>query len=366
MTPECSLSRVKTWYRGDPDQPTPAHIIEAAKRALDAGYTHYTPGLGIPELRHAIAKKLKARNGITADPDTEVLITTGAQEAVYTAMQMLLGAGDEVLMPDPHFTAYDSSILLVGAKIVHVPTYAKDGWAVGVDELRKRITPRTRAIVLVSPNNPPGNVLSRERLQELAALAIERNLIVVSDEVYEHFVYGGKQHVSMASLPGMRERTISIWSFSKSYAMTGWRLGYLVAPADAIASLAELKFDITICAPAVTQMAGVAALEGPQDDTERRRKLYEERAIFLAKGFNEMGLTCPPLEGGICIFPEVKSTGLGSAEFCMRMIERAKLHVLPGVQYGPYGEGYVRVSILADIPVLAEALGRIRAALPAR
>lgn len=359
-----AASNLLSLARGDPDQATPAHVIEAAKRALDGGYTHYTPWLGIPELRRAIAKKLARDNGVAADSETEILITTGAQEAVFCAMQMLLEPGDEVLMPDPHFTAYDSGILLAGAKIVHVPTYAKDGWAVRVEELERLITPRTRAIVLVTPNNPPGNVLSRERLLEIAELAKQRDLTVISDEVYEHFVYGERQHVSMASLPAMRDRTISIWSFSKSYAMTGWRLGYLVAPADAIAAIAELKYDITICAPAVTQMAGLAALEGPQDETAQRRALYERRARHFERGLNDLGLTCPPLEGGICVFPEVKSTGMSSTDFCLHMIREAKLHVLPGVQYGPYGEGYVRMSILADFPVIDDALTRLRAALP--
>lgn len=350
--------------RGDPDQPTPAHVIEAAKRALDAGYTHYTPWLGIPELRRAIAKKLARENGLTADPNTEILITTGAQEAVFCAMQMLLDTGDEVLMPDPHFTAYDSGILLAGAKIVHVPTSAEDGWAVRIEDLEQRITPRTRAIVIVTPNNPPGNVVSRERLLEVADLAKKHDLMVVSDEVYEHFAYGGRKHVSMASLPGMRERTISIWSFSKSYAMTGWRLGYLVAPADAVAVIAELKNDITICAPAVAQMAGLAALEGPQEETAERRALYERRARHFEKGLNELGLECAPLEGGICVFPDVRSTGMSSTEFCLHMIREAKLHLLPGVQYGPHGEGHVRMSILADFPILDDALARLRAALP--
>lgn len=344
---------------------TPEHIVAAAKRALDEGYTHYTPWLGLPALRRAIASKLERENGLVVDPDSEILVTTGAQEAVFVAMQMMLGPGDEVLIPDPHFTSYDAGVTLAGATVVPVPTYEADSWKLRIEELEKGVTPRTRAIVLVDPSTPSGSVLDPGTQQAVARLAIERDLVLVSDEVYEHFVFDGPPHVSSATLPGMRDRTISIWSLSKSYAMTGWRIGYMVAPADALEALADLKMDLTICAPALAQFAAIAALDGPQEQIAERRKEYPERARFLASRLTAMGLPAKAPAAGICLMANVTSTGMGSVEFCRMALDQARVHLLPGVQYGPNGEGYVRVSFLAGMPTLTEAMDRLEAWLKA-
>jgi aminotransferase len=221
------------------------------------------------------------------------------------------------------------------------------------------VTPRSRAIVLVNPNNPSGTVLPRQVVEGVAELARRHDLVVISDEIYEKFIYAGGPHVSVASLPGMRERTITINGLSKTYAMTGWRVGYVVAPADVVERIAELKYVLSICAPAAAQMAGVAALEGPQDHVGHMVSAYAERRRFLMAGLDEMGLTYGNPMGGFTVLANIKATGMSSVEFCLRVLREEQVQIFPGVMYGPHGEGYVRVSMLAPIPVLEEGLSRI-------
>lgn len=277
--------------RGDPDFATPPHIVEAARRALDQGFTHYTHWRGMPELRAAIARKLDRENGLSVDPDTEVVVTSGAQEAVYIAMQLLLDPGDQVLIADPHYSGYDAAIELAGGAVVPVPTYERDNFELRPELLEASISPRARLLLLVTPNNPSGDVVSRERCEAIARIAERHNLVVVADELYENFIYDGSHHISFASLPGMRARTITINGFSKTYAMTGFRLGYVAGPAEFMRLIGELKYAISICAPAAAQMAGLAALEGPQDVVREMSREYDERRRFLLSALDGMGLT---------------------------------------------------------------------------
>lgn len=349
--------------RGDPDFDTPPHIVQAAKQALDEGFTHYTPWSGLPQLRAAIARKLERENGFAADPESEIVVTNGGQEAVFIALQLLLDPGDEVLIPDPHYTAYDGAIGLAGGVIVPVPTYEADDFTVRLEILEQHITPRSKVLVVVNPNNPAGNVLPREVLEGLAELARRHDLVVISDEIYEKFIYDGSPHISVASLPGMRERTITINSVSKSYAMTGWRLGYVVAPADFIAMIAELKYTISICASTVAQAAAIAALDGPQDHLAEMVRTFDERRRFLMSALDDLGFTYGNPQGGFTILANITPSGMNSVDFALHILREAHVQIFPGLLYGPYGEGYARISILAPLPVLEEGLARIRSVL---
>ena len=349
--------------RGDPDFDTPAHIVDAAKRALDEGATHYTPWAGIAELREAISSKLETHNGIDADPSDEILVTAGAQEAVFAATQMLLEPGDEVLVPDPHYTAYDGGIELSGATVVPVPTRPSDGFQVSVDALERHVTARTKLLIIVNPSNPCGSVLSPELAHDIAAFAERHDLLVISDEVYESFVYDGRTHVSLASLPGMRSRTISIFSFSKTYAMTGWRVGYLVAPRDVLFRIAEMHYLIAICAPAVSQVAALAALSGPKEPTQVMVASCDERRRLLLAALQDAGFDCAAPFGGFTVMADIRPSGMDSTEFCREALQKARVQIFPGVLYGPAGEGFVRVSFLAPPETLTEAVKRLGALL---
>lgn len=345
--------------RGDPDIETPGHIVEAAKAALDAGYTHYAPYNGYPALRRAVAEKFDRENAIRFDPDAEILITGGAQEAVFIAMQVAVGPGDEVMIPDPHYSSYDASIRLAGAQVIPVPTHESDDFVVSIAELERHVTPRSRMLVVVNPGNPTGYVLPEATLREIAEFAIRHDLLVISDEIYEKFIYVDTPHVSLATLPGMRERTITVNSLSKTYAMTGWRIGYMGGPRSVIEAAGELKYALSICAPSASQMAGVAALQGPQDHIRPLVEEYGIRRRIVLDALDAIGLTYGIPEGGFTVMANIQPTHLGSVDFCLRVLREAQVQVFPGLMYGPSGEGYVRISFLAEQSVLMEALRRI-------
>jgi aminotransferase len=352
--------------RGDPDFNTPLHVIEAAQRALEEGWTHYTPWSGLPELRREIARKLDRENGLIADPDSEIVVTTGAQASLFVTMQLLIGPGDEVLMPDPHYSAYDAAIELAGGIVVPVPTRGEDQFELHVETLECYVTPRTKAIVLVDPGNPSGSVLSPRIVERIAEFARRHDLVVVSDEVYEKLVYDGCVHTSIASLPGMRDRTVSIFSFSKSYAMTGWRIGYMVAPSDFLVRATELHYVINTCAPAPSQVAAIAALKGPQTHIAEMNASYVARRDYLISAFERLGLPSILPHGGFTIMVDIRAIGMGSVDFSLYLLQKAKVQVFPGAMYGANGEGYVRVSVLASLPRLEEAIRRISLVLPPR
>ena len=348
--------------RGDPDLPTPDHIVVAAKGALDAGHTHYTHLYGAPDLRRALAEKLERDNGIHADPETEILVTTGAQEALYLVVQALLDEGDELLIPDPHYTSYDLAALAARGRVVPVPTYREDDFVVRPEEIERRITERTRALVIVSPNNPTGAVYPAEALARIADVAIRHDLVVISDEIYELQLFAGQRHVSLGALPGMRERTITINGFSKGYSMTGWRVGYIVAPAEVVATLGALHHTLTICPPAFAQQAAVAALTGPRDAVAELVRTYHERQQLFIRGLREIGLDAFEPRGTFYVFIDIRPTGVSSREFAERLLHEAHVLVYPGSYFGPAGEGFARASMTHPPARLHEALERMGAA----
>lgn len=353
------LADVIRLSRGDPDLPTPAHIVAAGKRALDEGYTHYTPVNGLPELCQAIAEKLAHQNGVEFDPDREILVTTGAQEAVFLTMAALLDPGDEILVPDPHYTSYDLAAEAVGGRVVPVPTSIGDAYVVRPEEIERRITPRTKALAVISPHNPTGTVYPLETLQQLAAIAERHDLIVIADEIYELLTFGENRHVSFAALSGMKERTITINGFSKAYAMTGWRVGYIAAPTDFIAAIGALRHTLTICAPAFAQKAAVAALTGPQDCVRDLVRIYAERQQFFIKGLRAIGLDAFEPRATFYVWVDLRATGLRSSEFCERLLREARVLIYPGSQFGQAGEGFARASLTVPVERLAEAIDRM-------
>jgi aminotransferase len=348
--------------RGDPDVATPPHIVEAAVKAMQTRHVNYTPPPGMPALREAIADKLARENGLRYDPMSEVLVTCGAQEAISVIMQTLLDPGDEVLLPDPFYTAYEMAIGLAHGKVVHVPTYAEQGFEVQPAEIAARINERTRMIVLVSPNNPTGGVISAASLEEIAALAVRHNLIVVSDELYEKVIFDGAQAPSIARLPGMRERTIIINGFSKTYCMTGFRVGYLAGPAALMAALYEPHHILTICAPTASQHAALAALAGDQGCVDEIVGVFAHRRRALLDGLRSVGVPFPHPAGAFFAFGDIRASGMTSADFAVKVLQEAGVLVFPGTQYGACGEGFLRISYLAqvaNIEVAVERLGRV-------
>jgi len=349
---------------GAPDFGTPEHIREAAKRALDAGETHYSSNYGIFPLRAAIARKLAADNGLSYDPDAEIIVTTGASEAIHLAMTALVSPGDEVLVPEPSWPNYRNVSVLVGARPVAVPLREADGFQLDPDEVERRITPRTRLLVLVSPQNPTGAVLRRETLEAIAKVVERHGLLVVSDEIYEKLVYDGQRHVSFASLPGMAERTVTINGFSKAYSMTGWRLGYLAAPEPMVTPMVKIREYMTSCVTTFAQFGAIAALEGPQAPVAAMAREFARRRALVVERLNGIpGVSCLPPGGAFYAFPNVRSFGRSSAEVADYLLERAGVAVVPGSAFGEAGEGYLRLSYASSYESLVEALGRMRETL---
>jgi aminotransferase len=356
--------------RGDPDLPTPAHIVDAAVKVLQSRHVNYTPPPGMPILRKAIADKMAAERNLDYDPATEVVVTSGAQEAISVVMQTLLDPGDEVLLPDPYYTAYEMATGLAFGSVVRVPTRAEDDFEVQPEAIEASITPRSRLLVLVSPNNPTGGIISAEALARIAELAIRHNLIVISDELYERVIFDGANAPSIAMLPGMRERTIIINGFSKTYCMTGFRVGYLVGPAELVVPMQEPHHIFTICAPTASQHAALAALQGSQQCVEDIVATFAQRRQILMESLTAAGIPFPHPSGAFFVFADIRATGMSSADFAVKVLQEAGVLVFPGTQYGPGGEGFLRISYLAELPDIVtavEKLGRVyQATLPSR
>jgi aminotransferase len=340
--------------RGDPDLPTPRYIIDAAKKALDAGATHYTSWQGRSDLREAIAQKCHRDYSLDVSAD-QVIVTAGGQEAVFVTFQALLNEGDEVLIADPHYNSYSRAIRLAGGVPKFVPCTEGDAFALNPSAVEARITSRTKILVVITPNNPTGAVIPGTTIRELADLAIRHNLLVVADDIYERFVFGETRHVSIASVPELADRTVVINGFSKTYAMTGWRIGYLIPPRPLVAAMEVIKHTLTICAPAVSQAAGLAALTGPQDSVQEMVETFAERRKVLLAGCEALGLGGRWSEGSHFVFPNITSTGLSSDEFCERVLEEANVLVFPGTSFGN-GEGYVRASFLQPVGAVRTAI----------
>ncbi len=345
---------------GEPDFDTPANVREAAKRALDEGATHYAPFSGIPALRQAIASDVSTRKHVLADP-SQVFVTVGGKGVMLYAILGLVDPGDEVLVPDPGYPIYESLTSFVGATPVPVPIRMENDFRLDVDELESLVTPRTRVLFINSPANPTGGVLTRADNERIAELAIEHDLWVVSDEIYARILYDGAEHVSIASLPGMAERTIILDGFSKTYAMTGWRLGYAVVPPALIRTYGQLVINTISCAPTFAQVGAVEALTGPQDDVEAMVVSFDERRKHVVAGLNAIpGIRCATPTGAFYVFPEVSGTGLSGAEFAERLLHEAGVCVLAGTAFGGVGKDHIRISYAASIEQIDLALERMR------
>jgi len=343
---------------GEPDFVTPWHIREAAIYSLEKGYTMYTSNKGTPELRTELAKHLDSRFGLTYNPDNEILITVGVSEALDLAMRAILNPGDEVIMPNPCYVAYPTSVSLAGGVPVQVPTTEENNFEITAADIEPRITQRTKAILIGYPANPTGAVLSKEELTQIAELAKRYNLLVISDEVYGRLVYG-VQHTCLATLPGMRERTILLNGFSKAYAMTGWRIGYAASDKEIVAAMTKIHQYTMLCAPIMGQMAAVEALKAGDSEVETMVRDYDRRRQIIVKGFRDIGLSCFEPKGAFYAFPSIKVTGMTSEEFAEKLLWEEKVAVVPGSAFGKCGEGYLRCCYATALPDIEEALKRM-------
>ncbi|MFW6074724.1 MAG: pyridoxal phosphate-dependent aminotransferase [Chloroflexota bacterium] len=348
---------------GDPDFATPAHIVDAARRAIDGGHTGPAPARGLPEFREAVARKLARENNIEADPESEILITTGSQEGLFLLIQALLDPGDEILVPDPRYPSYDAAIQVAEAEMVLVPTHAENGFELQADEVERRLTERSKALLLITPSNPTGAVITPQTLRRIAEIAQERDLFVISDEIYEHYLFDGAEHLSIGSLPGMQERTITISSLSKAYAMTGWRLGYLAAPEPFIDAVANLKWTLNRHTPTVSQWAGVAALDGPQDCIAEMRLEYDRRRRALVDALREMGFAVRDPRGAFYVWADISSTGLDAMSLSYLWLRDAGVMAFPGTGFGEQWSGYMRFTLRQPEHVLVQAAERIERVL---
>ncbi len=358
-----SMTGVIALGRGDPDLPTPQHIVEAAKRAIDRGVDQASDPAGLPELRRAIAAKLLRENGVKVDPAGGVVVTTGGQEGLFLLVQAILEPGDEILVPDPRYTSYDVAIQMAGAKMVSVPTDEHDGFDLDPEEVERRITPRTRVLLLITPGNPTAGTITPPNLRRLAEIARKHDLLVISDEIYEKLLYDGAEHLSIGSLPGMADRTITLNGFSKTYCMTGWRVGYLAGARSVMRRVRRLKDLASSCAPVVSQWAGVAALDGPQDVVEEYRSIYERRRRVMLDGLDRMGFTYGDPRGAFYIFVNASSVGMDSIDLSQKLLEEARVLIFPGTGFGEQWVDYMRASYLAPEAELAEAMSRIETCL---
>jgi len=354
-----TLSDVIALGRGDPDLDTPDHVIEAAKRAMETRQTHYTHIRGTIELRRAVADKLKRENNLEYNPENEILVTVGAEEAVFLSLFGLLNPGDEVLVPSPRYSSYDEAVHMWGGRINVVPTRQEDDFNFTAEAIRKSITPNTKILSLVNPGNPIG-ILSPDELHAIAKVVLDHDLIVISDEIYEKFIFDGTPHLSMAAIPGMRQRTITVNGPSKTYAMTGWRCGYLAAPAPFCEMLTEPAHTISICCPSITQAAAIAALTGPQDVVEKSRQIYNERRLYMSDQLDQMGLSYIPPRAGFYLFTDVTSLGMTPDEFCTRLLKEAGVLIFPGRLFNDETNRYVRLSLLAPTERIKVAAGRMK------
>ena len=344
---------------GEPDFDTPAHIKEAAKQALDAGATHYGPSAGLPELREAIAKHMGETRGVPVTPE-EIVVTPGAKPIMFFTILALVGEGDEAIYPNPGFPIYESVIRFVGGVPVPIPLREATGFGFDLDVLERRLSPRTKLIIVNSPQNPTGGVLDRAQLERVAALAAARNIPVLTDEIYRQFLYEG-EFVSLLGMKGMRERTIVLDGFSKSYAMTGWRLGYGVMPPALVEHVTRLMVNSASCTASFVQLAGIAALQGDQTPVARMVAEFKRRRDLLVDGLNTLpGVSCVRPRGAFYVFPNVTGTGRPSAEVAERLLNEAGVAVLSGAAFGEYGEGYLRLSYANSEANLKLALERMR------
>ena len=353
--PECISLGV-----GEPDFKTPWAVREAGIESLEHGRTRYTSNAGLKELRAEIARYLDRRMGLKYDPNKEILVTVGGSEAIDMCIRTLVQPGDEVIIPEPCFVCYEPITTLSGGVPVHVACRQEDEFRLRADALKAAITPKTKLLIMPFPNNPTGAVMERADLEAIADVLRDTNIMVLSDEIYAELNYGLQNHVSIATLPGMAERTVVVNGFSKTYAMTGWRLGYACGPAPIIKIMTKIHQSAIMSAPTTSQYAAITALKDCDGEIERMRNEYNMRRRLVVKSFNDMGLSCFEPRGAFYAFPCIKSSGMTSEEFCTKLLEQKHVAIIPGNAFGASGEGYARVSYAYSVEHLMEAIRRIR------
>ena len=344
---------------GEPDFRTPWQVRSAAIRSLEKANTRYTSNRGLERLREEIANYTLRKYGVEYDPKTEILVTVGGSEAIDMTVRAIVCEGDEVIIPQPSYVCYEPITAIAGGVPVIVSTRAENDFKLTAEELRAAITERTKAVILPYPSNPTGAIMEREDLEEIAEVLKDTNIIVISDEIYAELTFGGKKHISPASLPSMRERTVTINGFSKAFSMTGWRLGYAMGPAPLLGEITKIHQYAIMCAPTTSQVAAVEALRSLDSEVERMVEEYDARRRIIVKGFNDLGLECREPKGAFYAFPSIKSTGLTSEEFCERLLYSKGVAIVPGTAFGESGEGFVRASYCYSINHIKEALRRI-------
>lgn len=344
---------------GEPDFPTPWQIRAAGIRALEHGSTHYTSNRGLLSLREEIARYTKRKYAVSYDPDTEILVTVGGSEAIDAAVRAIVNPGDEVIIPQPSYVCYDPITRLAGGVPVILATRAEDDFKVTAGALRAKITEKTKALILPYPSNPTGAVMERADLDAIAEVLRETNIAVISDEIYAELTFSDAPHVSFASLPGMKERTVTIGGFSKAFSMTGWRLGYACAPKPLIEQMTKIHQYAIMCAPTVSQSAAIEALRACDAEVERMKEEYDIRRRIIVRGFCDLGLPCRMPKGAFYAFPDIRPTGLSSEEFCERLLHEERVAIVPGTAFGEGGEGFVRASYCYSVPHIKETLSRI-------
>lgn len=343
---------------GEPDFVTPWAAREAAITGLERGYTRYSSNWGLLELREEIVRYIRRRGGPLYDPRREVLVTVGVSEGMDIAFRAILDPGDEVIHQDPCFVSYAPIVHLAGGVPVAVPTTAADGWRLTPEAIERAVTPRTKAILLNYPANPTGGTLARTDLEAIAEIARARDLLVVSDEIYDRLTFRGT-HTVFSSLPGMRDRTIYLNGFSKAFAMTGWRIGWLAGPAEIVEAACKIHQYSMMCSPIASQIAALEALRSCEDRVLEMSRSFAQRRRLISKGLSDLGLECPEPDGAFYAFPSIRSTGLDSEAFARRLLEEEKVAVVPGAAFGRCGEGHVRLAYAASVETIREALRRI-------
>ncbi len=352
-TPDCISLGV-----GEPDFITPWRISDSGIYAIKDGCTHYTPNRGLPELREVIARYTEDKYGISYDPDNELIITMGVSQGLDLALRSIVDPGDEIIIIEPCYVSYVANVQLLGGVAVKISVSSDNGFKINVDDIKKSISPRTKGIILNYPANPTGATIDEETLRLIAGLAEENNLIVISDELYSAIIYG-KRHFSIVRIPGMKERTIYLNGFSKSHAMTGWRLGYVAGPETIVSMMLKIHQYTALCAPSISQHAAVEAIRKGEKDVRLMIDEYFRRRNFIANSFNEMGLACPMPEGAFYVFPDISATGLDSRSFALDLLKKEKVAVVPGIVFGAPGENHIRCSYATSMENLKEAMKRI-------
>lgn len=343
---------------GEPDFVTPWHIREAATRSLERGYTMYTSNYGMLELRQELAKYLEHHYGVSYQPEREILVTVGVSEGLDLAVRAILNPGDEVIIPDPWYVSYPPCVILAGGTPVFVPVSKQNNFVLKAEDVEPLINKQTKAILIGYPANPTGAVMSREELAGIARLAQKYNLLVISDEIYARLVYG-VEHTCFASLPGVKEQTILLGGFSKAFAMTGWRIGYIAANEQLIEAMLKIHQYTMLCVPTMSQMAGIEALRSGEDDVAKMVKEYDRRRRFIVRKLNEIGLPCFEPKGAFYAFPSIEATGMSSEEFAERLLMEERVAVVPGSAFGQCGEGFIRCCYATSLANIEEALKRM-------